>query len=134
MYVRGGWRLGLRLYPNTSTHTQIKTTRAHKVIIKDESLAATDVLQNRCSQKCRKFHRKTPVLKSLFNKVVGLRPVTLLKRDSNAGVFRRNILFLTLLFSCSGFRILECVEAGATVFVFSSEYLPLRDILNQCFT
>ena len=37
-----------------------------------------DVIQNRCSQKFRKFHRKTPVLNFLFNKVV-----TLLKRDSN---------------------------------------------------
>ena len=26
----------------------------------------TDVLQNRCSYKFRKFHRKTPVLESLF--------------------------------------------------------------------
>ena len=30
---------------------------------------------------------KTPVLESFFNKVAGLRPATLLKRDSNAGVF-----------------------------------------------
>ena len=31
-----------------------------------------DVLQNRCSWKFRKFHRKTPVLESLFNEVAGL--------------------------------------------------------------
>ena len=30
-----------------------------------------DVLQTRCSSKFRKFHRKTPVLESLFNKVAG---------------------------------------------------------------
>ena len=35
----------------------------------------------------RKIHRKTLVLESLFNKVVGLQPVTLLKRYSNTGVF-----------------------------------------------
>ena len=38
--------------------------------------------KKRCSSKFRKFHRKTSVLKSLFN-----RPVTLLKIDSNTGVF-----------------------------------------------
>ena len=32
----------------------------------------TDVLQNRCSQKFRNIHRKTPVLESLFDKVAGL--------------------------------------------------------------
>ena len=31
-----------------------------------------DPLQNRCFQKFRKFHRKTPVLESLFNKVTCL--------------------------------------------------------------
>ena len=30
---------------------------------------------------------KTPLLESLFNKVEGLRTATLLKRDSNTGVF-----------------------------------------------
>ena len=37
--------------------------------------------------KFRKFYRKIPVLESLFNKVVGLRPATLLKRASNTAVF-----------------------------------------------
>ena len=31
----------------------------------------TDVLENRCSQKFCKFHKKAPVLESLFNKVAG---------------------------------------------------------------
>ena len=44
-----------------------------------------DVIQNRCSQKFRKFHRKTSALESLFNKVVDLRPATLIKRDTNTG-------------------------------------------------
>ena len=35
-----------------------------------------------------KIHRKTPVLKCLFNKIVGLRPAALLQRDSSKGVFR----------------------------------------------
>ena len=37
--------------------------------------------------KCLKFHRKSPVLESPFNKVTGPRPATLLKRNSNIGVF-----------------------------------------------
>ena len=41
------------------------------------------VLQNRF----RKFHRKTPVLESLFNKVAGLSPATVLKRDPNTSAF-----------------------------------------------
>ena len=35
----------------------------------------------------RNIHRKTPLPETLFNKVAGLRPGTLLKRDSNTGVF-----------------------------------------------
>ena len=35
----------------------------------------------------RKFQKKTPVFECLFNKVAGLRPATLLKIDSNTGVF-----------------------------------------------
>ena len=38
------------------------------------------------SLKLRNIYRKTPVLGSLFNKVVALRPATILKRDSNIGV------------------------------------------------
>ena len=34
-----------------------------------------------------KFHRKAPVLESPFNKLQVFRPATLLKRDSNTGVF-----------------------------------------------
>ena len=41
--------------------------------------------KNRCSCKFCRFQRKTPVLKSLFNKVAG--PEILLKRDSNTGAF-----------------------------------------------
>ena len=38
-------------------------------------------------KKIHNFHRKTPVLESLFSKVAGLRPANLLKRDSNTGSF-----------------------------------------------
>ena len=38
--------------------------------------------KRRGSQKYRQYHRETPVLESLFNKVAGLNPTTLLKRDS----------------------------------------------------
>ena len=43
-------------------------------------------IQNRCSKKYRKIHGKTPMLESLFNKVAGLRPATLLKKHFSTGV------------------------------------------------
>ena len=39
-----------------------------------------------CFEKFCNIHRKTPVLESLFNKVVDLRPAILLKRDSNVDI------------------------------------------------
>ena len=54
---------------------------------RSEAQSLADVLQNRCAEKFRKFHSKTPVLESLFNKVQGFRSATLSKRDSNTGVF-----------------------------------------------
>ena len=43
--------------------------------------------RNRFCYKFRKIHRKTPVPESLFNKVAGLRPATLLQKDSGTAVF-----------------------------------------------
>ena len=45
------------------------------------------VLQNRCSEKFRKLHRKALVLESLFKELAGWSPATLLKKDSSTGVF-----------------------------------------------
>ena len=39
--------------------------------VKKQSFA--DSLQNRCSEKFRNIHRKTPVLESLFNKITDLK-------------------------------------------------------------
>ena len=39
-----------------------------------------DILQNRSSKKFRKFHRKTAVLESLFNKVAGLKTCNFIKK------------------------------------------------------
>ena len=46
--------------------------------------AFADILQNKCSEKIRKFHRKTPVLGAFFNKVWGLEAYNFMKkrRDS----------------------------------------------------
>ena len=41
----------------------------------------------KCSQKFHKIHRKTPVPGSLINKAAGLRPATLLKKETLAQVF-----------------------------------------------
>ena len=61
-------------------------------VIGEVKIEFTEAVAQRCSVKkmfleISKVHRKTPMLESLFNKVAGLRPVTLLKRDSNIGVF-----------------------------------------------
>ena len=45
------------------------------------------VLSKKCSEKFRKFYRKTPVPESFFNKVVGLKPATLFKKETLAQVF-----------------------------------------------
>ena len=50
-----------------------------------------DVFRNSCSYKFRNIHSKTPVLESLFNKIVGLN-VTILKKDSKVAP--------TQVFSC----------------------------------
>ena len=71
--------------------------RAGVYFLKDEDLGKKVQNQLRgvfCKKrrKFRKFHRKTPVLESLFDNVVGLRLLTyLLKRDSNKGVFLINL-------------------------------------------
>ena len=46
------------------------------------SFCKIDILEN-----FRKIHMKTPVPESLFNRVTGLLSVTLLKRNSDTGVF-----------------------------------------------
>ena len=59
--------------------------RAMRKKLQKQSFA--DILQNRCSLKFHKFHRKIPVLESLFNKAAVLKTCTLLRRDSNTGFF-----------------------------------------------
>ena len=41
------------------------------------------VLQKKCSKEFRKIHRKTIVLKSLFNKIATFRPATLLNSSAS---------------------------------------------------
>ena len=50
-----------------------------------------DVLQSKCSYKFRSIHRKAPVLESLFNKVAGVIPTTLLKKRLQHRCFPVNI-------------------------------------------
>ena len=50
----------------------------------------TDVLQNNCSLKVCKFHRKTLVSESSLIKLQALKTPTLLKRDSNTDFFQGN--------------------------------------------
>ena len=70
-------RLLLYLHYNSHHHFHFHHFHYH------QKQPFADVIQNRCSQKFRKFHRKTPALKSLFNKVADLASATLIKGDTN---------------------------------------------------
>ena len=55
------------------TDSSIQERDVMMVDILHTEAAIANVLQNSCSKKFRKFHRKTPVLESLFDKVVSLK-------------------------------------------------------------
>ena len=55
-----------------------------------------NVLQNRCSKKFRKFHWKNTCVGVSFWESWSLMPATLLKRDSNTGIFLWNLLFFKI--------------------------------------
>ena len=59
------------------------------------------VLQNICALKFCRIHRKTPVLESLFDKVAGLHPATLLKKGLQHKCFSANVanLFMNTFFT-----------------------------------
>ena len=73
-----------------------------------------EVLQNRCSWKFRNILRKTAVLESIFNKVVGLRPVTFLKKRLQHRCFPVNIA------KCFPVNIAKC---GCFCFMLRGAYL-----------
>ena len=47
--------------------------------------------KKRCSQKYRQYHRKTPVLESLFNKVAGPKPYNFIEKWLKNRCFPKNI-------------------------------------------
>ena len=55
--------------------------------VKHQKQSFSNVLQNRCYYKFRKFDRKAPVLESLFNQVADLQTCNFIKKNSNVGVF-----------------------------------------------
>ena len=74
-------------------------------------------LGKKCSWKLHKVHRKTPMLESLFNKIVGPRSATIFKKRLRQRVFlwilwnfKKNLRWLFLYFeiirACS--RICQC--------------------------
>ena len=58
-----------------------------------------------CSEKFRNIHRKTPVPESLFNKVAGLRPSTLLKKRPGAACNFIKKETLAQVFSCEFYEL-----------------------------
>ena len=53
--------------------------------------ATGGVLKEKCSYKFRKFHRKKPMLDSLFNNATGIQASNFIERDSNTVVFLWNL-------------------------------------------
>ena len=53
-------------------NTEADANWCYVSVLKNQKQTLADVLQNRCSQKFANIQRKTPVLKSLFNKCVDL--------------------------------------------------------------
>ena len=75
-----------------------KTMFDRDLLYKYQKQSYADVLQNRCSYKFRKFHRKALVFESLFNKVAGLKacfPVKFAK-FLRATFFTEHLLWLLL--------------------------------------
>ena len=53
-------------------------------IQEEQKQSFADVLQNRCFQKCCKFHKKASALESILIKVAGLKTY---QKETPAGVF-----------------------------------------------
>ena len=90
--------------------------------------------KKRCSQKCRKIHRKTPLPESLFNKVGGLRPATLLKRDSGTGVLQlvfAAFLRTPFLIEHLWWLLLTCDDSKAII-IYDKRNKPIVVLLSGC--
>ena len=61
--------------------SKLATTICHSILRWNKSKQSfANVLHNRCSEKSSKFHWKTSVLESLFNKVAGLKTCNIIKK------------------------------------------------------
>ena len=94
--------------------------------LKKES-ATGGVLEKRCSLKFRKFHRKTLVLGSLFNKVAGLKACNVSKkRDSTTGVSCENyVIFKNTYNALQLIVIYLCDSMACRTYGFSKVELNL---------
>ena len=93
-----------------------------------------DVLQNGCSKNFLKFHKKTPALESLFLKLQAFSPVTLLKRDSNTGVFVWNFkktLMTSFLRNSSGSSFWELVYMETLNLLREGRFYGIVGILHK---
>ena len=107
------------------------TSTLNRVSNFDQKQPAELFFKKSCSINFCKIHRETPVLKSLFNKVAGLRPATSWKRDSDTGVFLwilRN--FLEHLFWSISANDCFCSMVSCSRFIMDQKsWLP-----QECFT
>ena len=91
----------------------------------------TDVLQNRCFEKFRKFHRKTPVLESHYNKVAGHRcyPVRFAK------FLRKAFFYRTPLVAASSFNVMEGISPNSKAISPNclKPFISMRTLRRQWF-
>ena len=95
-----------------------------------------DFVQNRCSWKFLKFHRKTLVLETLFSNVKGLQTCNFNKRDSNTGVLLWNLenlqehLFLqNISSSCSSEEKVPSKKGNILKQGWIKKHLPFQNVL-----
>ena len=89
-----------------TTHWERQKVTHVKILIR-----AREAAVRRCSSKFHKIHRKTPVLESLFNKVVGLKACNFIKNRLQHGCF---VKFANLLRTSFFYRRPPMAASGAT--------------------
>ena len=118
---------------STKVRVMIKFCKSKK----GQKQSFADVLQNRCSEKFHKFHRKKPVFESLLNKVAGLKACNFIKKRLQYKCFLMKFRkFLRTPFSTEHlwWQFLEGVCKGTSlVKILHSCHFDIFGINYRCF-
>ena len=124
------WRQPPRFLSQTLLKTRVKPQKQPLQLF----------LKKRCSQKCCKFHRKTSVSRSLFNRVASQETQTQMFSCGVQEVFR-NCCLQTISFEtcCFTWTVLKLAQIGTWFFlrevskyrVFSGSYFPAIELNTE---